>query len=176
MSYLFARVGNAPLPAWAADFDATTWGQFFLKYVIGHPAITAVRVGTSKPKNMLDNIAGGSGRLPNVATRKRMAELVDSLTKTVAVRVPTSVLERYVGEYEFANFTFVVRLNGDMLTSRRVGMPATVPETNLVPVSETRFRQDNQSGWEVEFVIDQAGGVTKVMRMGSQEIRGRRKK
>jgi aryl-alcohol dehydrogenase-like predicted oxidoreductase len=175
MSYLFARIGDAPLPAWAAEFDAKTWGQFFLKYVVSHPAVTAVRVGTSKPKHMLDNLAGGTGRLPNEATRKRMAELIDSLTRTVAVRVPTSVLERYVGEYEFANYAFVVRLDGETLTARRAGMPATVPATRLVPLSETRFIQDNLSGWEVEFVVDQAGGVTKVMRMGSQEAQGRRK-
>ena len=168
MSYLFARVGNAPLPEWAADFDARTWGQFFLKYVVSHPAVTAVRVGTSQSKHMLDNLAGGTGRLPNEATRKRMAELVDSLTRVAAVRVPTSVLERYVGEYEFPNYTVVVRLKGDTLTSQRLRLP----EFNLVPVSETRFRLGNQ---DVEFVIDPAGGVTKVIRAGSQEVRGRRK-
>jgi aryl-alcohol dehydrogenase-like predicted oxidoreductase len=175
MSYLFARIGNAQLPAWASDFDATTWAQFFLKYVISHPAVTSVRVGTSKPKNMLDNIAGGTGRLPNQATRKRMADLVDSLISEVTVSVPRSVLERYVGEYEFANYTFAVSLKGDTLTSRRVGMPMTLPEIPLVPLSQTRFRQNNLSGWEVEFIIEQAGGVTKIMRMGNQEIRGRRK-
>ena len=76
---LFRRVGTTPLPEWAAEFDATTWAQFFLKYVIGHPAVTVVRTGTSQPKHMLDNIGGGIGRLPNEATRKRMAELVASL-------------------------------------------------------------------------------------------------
>ena len=175
MSYLFARVGDTPLPAWAAEFDARTWGQFFLKYVVSHPAVTVVRVGTSQAKHMLDNIAGGTGRLPNEATRRRMAELVDSLSRVAAVRVPTSVLERYVGEYQFPSYTVVVRLKGDTLATRRVGLPATVPETNLVPVSETRFKQDNHLGWEVEFVVDEAGGVTKVMRAGSQEVRGRLK-
>lgn len=175
MSYLFARIGNASLPAWAADFDATTWAQFFLKYVVSHPAVTSVRVGTSKPRNMLDNIAGGTGRLPNQATRKRMAELVDSLITEVTVSVHRSVLERYIGEYEFPNYAFTVSLKGDTLMSRRVGLPVTVPEIPLVPLSESRFRQGNLSGWEVEFIIDQAGGVTKVMRLGDQEIRGRRK-
>jgi aryl-alcohol dehydrogenase-like predicted oxidoreductase len=75
---LFARVGNRPLPEWAADFDAKTWAQFFLKYVISHPAVTVARVGTTKAHHMLDNIGGGIGRLPNEETRKRMAALIDS--------------------------------------------------------------------------------------------------
>lgn len=76
---LFARVGNRPLPEWAADFDAQTWAQFFLKYVIGHPAVTVARVGTTKPHHMLDNIRGGIGRLPDQATRQRMAAFIDAL-------------------------------------------------------------------------------------------------
>src|SRR5918997_5720168 len=54
---LFARVGNRPVPEWAAEFDAKTWAQFFAKYVISHPAITVARVGTTKPSHMIDNIA-----------------------------------------------------------------------------------------------------------------------
>jgi aryl-alcohol dehydrogenase-like predicted oxidoreductase len=77
-SSLFGRVGTTPLPEWAADFDAGTWGQFFLKYIVSHPAVTVVRASTSQARHMLDNIGGGIGRLPNEATRKRMAELVDS--------------------------------------------------------------------------------------------------
>jgi aryl-alcohol dehydrogenase-like predicted oxidoreductase len=77
-SSLLRRAGTTPLPDWAADFDAKTWGQFFLKYVVSHPAVTVVRAGTSQPKHMLDNLAAGTGRLPDEATRKRMAELVDS--------------------------------------------------------------------------------------------------
>jgi aryl-alcohol dehydrogenase-like predicted oxidoreductase len=78
---LFARVGTRPLPEWAAEFDANTWAQFFLKYVISHPAITVARVGTTKPAHMLDNIGGGIGRLPNEAMRKRMTELIDALPR-----------------------------------------------------------------------------------------------
>jgi aryl-alcohol dehydrogenase-like predicted oxidoreductase len=77
-SRIFNRASSTPLPDWASDFDATTWAQFFLKYVISHPAVTVVRTGTSNPKHMLDNIGGGIGRLPDESTRKRMAELVDS--------------------------------------------------------------------------------------------------
>jgi aryl-alcohol dehydrogenase-like predicted oxidoreductase len=77
-SSLLRRAGTTPLPEWAADFDARSWAQFFLKYVVSHPAVTVVRAGTSQSKHMLDNLAAGMGRLPNEAMRKRMAELVDS--------------------------------------------------------------------------------------------------
>ena len=76
---LFKRASGTPLPEWAAEFDARTWAQFFLKYVVSHPAVTVARTGTTKAAHMLDNIGGGIGRLPNEAMRKRMAELVDSL-------------------------------------------------------------------------------------------------
>jgi aryl-alcohol dehydrogenase-like predicted oxidoreductase len=75
---IFKRVGTTPLPEWAAECDAKTWPQFFLKYVLSHPAVTIARTGTSNPQHMLENIGGGIGRLPNEAMRKRMAELVDS--------------------------------------------------------------------------------------------------
>jgi aryl-alcohol dehydrogenase-like predicted oxidoreductase len=83
-SSLFRRVGTTPLPEWAADLDAATWGQFFLKYVISHEAVTVVRAGTSQAKHMLDNFGGGIGRLPDAAMRKRMAELVDALPAPAA--------------------------------------------------------------------------------------------
>ncbi len=76
---LFRRVGDRPLPEWAAEFDAKSWAQFFLKFVLGHPAVTAVTPATSQPKNMLDNIGGGIGRLPDEAMRKRMSAFVDAL-------------------------------------------------------------------------------------------------
>lgn len=80
---LFKRVGNQPLPDWAAEFDAKTWAQFFLKWVIGHPAVTVVTPATSQPKNMLDNIGGGIGRVPDEAMRKKMAAFVDALPSAV---------------------------------------------------------------------------------------------
>ena len=80
---LFRRAGTTPLPEWAADLDVGTWAQFFLKYVISHPAVTVARAGTSKAKHMLDNIGGGIGRLPDEATRKRMVALVDSWPQAV---------------------------------------------------------------------------------------------
>lgn len=76
---LFARVKGRDLPEWAAEFDAATWAQFFLKFVISHPAVTVVTPATSNPRNMLDNLGGGVGRLPDAAQRRRMAELIDAL-------------------------------------------------------------------------------------------------
>jgi aryl-alcohol dehydrogenase-like predicted oxidoreductase len=76
---LFQRAGNAPVPAWASEFDAASWAQFFLKYVLGHPAVTVVTPATSKVGHMVDNLGGGAGRLPDEAARKRMAAFVDAL-------------------------------------------------------------------------------------------------
>lgn len=76
---LFQRVAGRPVPEWAADFGAKTWAQFFIKYVLAHPAVTVVTPATSKASHMIDNLGGGTGRLPGAAARKRMAELVDAL-------------------------------------------------------------------------------------------------
>ncbi len=76
---LFRRVGDQPLPEWAAEFDAKSWAQFFLKYVISHPAVTVVTPSTSQAKNMIDNLGGGAGRLPTQAMRKRMTDFIDAL-------------------------------------------------------------------------------------------------
>jgi aryl-alcohol dehydrogenase-like predicted oxidoreductase len=76
---LFRRVGDRPLPDWAAEFDARTWAQFFLKFVVAHPAVTVVTPATSQARNMLDNLGGGVGRLPDEATRRRMVAYVEAL-------------------------------------------------------------------------------------------------
>lgn len=76
---LWQRVADREPPDWAAEFDATTWAQFFIKYVVSHPAVTVVTPSTSQAKHMADNIGGGIGRLPDAATRQRMADLVDAL-------------------------------------------------------------------------------------------------
>ena len=80
-SRMWQRIGDRPLPDWAAEFDAHTWAQFMLKFVIAHPAITVATPGTSDPEHMADNLAGGRGRLPNAEQRKRMIELVESLPR-----------------------------------------------------------------------------------------------
>ena len=76
---LFRAVRGKPVPAWAAEFDATTWGQFFLKYILASEAVNCVLPGTDKPEYMVDNLNAGRGRLPDAAQRKRMVEFIDSL-------------------------------------------------------------------------------------------------
>jgi len=76
---LFRRIEGRPLPDWAAEFDAGSWAQFFIKYALGHPAVTVVTPATSQAKHMIDNLGGGTGRLPDEAMRRRMAEFIDAL-------------------------------------------------------------------------------------------------
>lgn len=76
---LWERVKGRTVPAWAAEFEANSWAQFFLKYVASHPAVTAITPATSKPANMADNMGGAVGRLPDAAMRKRMIQHVEAL-------------------------------------------------------------------------------------------------
>ena len=76
---LWQRVKGRQVPQWAQEFDASSWAQFFLKFVASHPAVTAITPATSRPKNMADNMGGAMGRLPDAATRKRMIQLVEEL-------------------------------------------------------------------------------------------------
>jgi aryl-alcohol dehydrogenase-like predicted oxidoreductase len=76
---LFGRVRGKALPAWAAEIDCASWGQFFLKFILGHPAVTCVIPGTARPEHMCDNVAAGSGRLPDESQRRRMAHYWDGL-------------------------------------------------------------------------------------------------
>jgi aryl-alcohol dehydrogenase-like predicted oxidoreductase len=72
---VLAKVKDKPLPAWAADYDVSSWAQLFLKYNISHPAVTAVIPGTTKVAHLQDNQLAGRGRLPDAAGRKRIEEL-----------------------------------------------------------------------------------------------------
>ncbi len=76
---LFNAVRGKVLPDWAAEFDAATWGQFFLKYILGEAAVTCVIPGTDKPEYMVDNLNAGRGRLPGAALRKKMTAFWESL-------------------------------------------------------------------------------------------------
>jgi aryl-alcohol dehydrogenase-like predicted oxidoreductase len=71
---LFRAAQGKPVPAWAAEFDAASWGQFFLKYILAQEAVTCVMPGTDKPEYMVDNLNAGRGRLPNAPQRKKMVE------------------------------------------------------------------------------------------------------
>jgi aryl-alcohol dehydrogenase-like predicted oxidoreductase len=172
----FNRATALPLPEWAAEFDAKTWAQFSLKYVLSHPAVIVARTGTTQAAHMLDNIGGGIGRLPNEATRKRMAALVDTLPptpvpapqvitqptqapSTPAVAVAAAIMDRYVGEYTYAaaGQTVNVRRDGDKLFMKVLG-PS--PEFPLVAQSETSFAVIWGGGGTLDFRVDGQGKVT----------------
>ena len=194
---LFKRAATTPLPEWAAEFDAKTWAQFFLKYVISHPAVIAARTGTTNAAHMLDNIGGGSGRLPNAAMRKRMAELVDTFPappppspapssgggRTViteeqaqqmkanqapGIALSAAILDRYVGEYKHV-------AAGTLVTVRREGDKLLVKvqtrgskEEHFLARSETRFVS---TPFALEFQLDAQGRVTgAIWEMGSMSI------
>ncbi len=77
---LFRAVAGKAVPEWAkAEFDAPTWGQFFLKYLLSHQAINAVLPGTDRPEYMIDNLNAGRTRLPNAAQRQRMVAFIGNL-------------------------------------------------------------------------------------------------
>jgi diketogulonate reductase-like aldo/keto reductase len=76
---IFARVKDKPLPAWAAELGCTSWGQFFLRWIISHPAVICVIPATSKPKHVADNCAAGIAPLPDVGQRQRMSAYWRSL-------------------------------------------------------------------------------------------------
>jgi aryl-alcohol dehydrogenase-like predicted oxidoreductase len=70
---LFRAVAGRELPGFATEF-AESWGQFFLKFIISHPAVTCAIPATSKPHHMADNLGAGFGNMPDAAMRKRMAD------------------------------------------------------------------------------------------------------
>ena len=76
---LFSAVSGRALPDWAAEFDARSWGQFFLKYILGHSGVTAVIPATSDPEHLVDNMGAGRGRFPDQVMRRRMEEFFDAL-------------------------------------------------------------------------------------------------
>jgi aryl-alcohol dehydrogenase-like predicted oxidoreductase len=78
-SSLFRAVRGKELPEWAKEFDANSWAQFFLKYLIANKDVTAVIPGTNKAEHMIDNLGAGRGRLPDEAMRKRMVQFFEAL-------------------------------------------------------------------------------------------------
>jgi len=75
---LFRAVAGKELPDFAKDF-ADSWGQFFLKFIISHPAVTCAIPATSKPHHMADNLGAGFGKMPDASMRQRMADYFSSL-------------------------------------------------------------------------------------------------
>jgi diketogulonate reductase-like aldo/keto reductase len=75
---LFRRVKGKPLPPWAAELGIQSWAQYFLKWIVSHPAVTCAIPGTGNPKHMQDNLGAGLGKLPNTEQRKQMVEYFDA--------------------------------------------------------------------------------------------------
>ena len=74
----FRKLGNRPLPDWAAEFDCESWAQFSLKYIMPQPAITCVLTETSNPVHMAENARAAFGRMPNDDQRARMRSVISS--------------------------------------------------------------------------------------------------
>jgi aryl-alcohol dehydrogenase-like predicted oxidoreductase len=76
---MWDRVAGHDVPEWAAEFGATSWAQFMIKFAASHPAVTVVTPATSRPHHMVDNLGAAHGRLPDAAERRRMVEYVAAL-------------------------------------------------------------------------------------------------
>lgn len=75
----FRRLAGVPLPEWTGDLGIHTWAEFSLKYILPHPAITSVLTETSNPVHMAENALAAYGRMPDAATRQRMAAYMDAI-------------------------------------------------------------------------------------------------
>jgi diketogulonate reductase-like aldo/keto reductase len=75
---LFRRVKGKALPPWAAELGIASWAQFFLKWIVSHPAVTCAIPGTGNPKHMQDNLGAGAGKLPGEKERSKMTEFFDA--------------------------------------------------------------------------------------------------
>ena len=76
---LFNAVQGKKLPAWASEFDCNSWAQFFLKYIVSHPAVTCAIPGMAKVEYVIDNLGAARGRLPDAAMRIRMEKFIDGV-------------------------------------------------------------------------------------------------
>jgi len=75
---LFRTTKNKSLPPWAAELGIASWAQYFLKWIVSHPAVTCAIPGTGNPKHMQDNLGAGLGKLPTAEQRKKMADYFDA--------------------------------------------------------------------------------------------------
>jgi diketogulonate reductase-like aldo/keto reductase len=76
---LFQKTKNRALPAWAKEYEINSWAQYFLKWIVSHPAVTCAIPGTGRPDHMKDNLAAGQGTIPDEKGRKRMTDYFDAL-------------------------------------------------------------------------------------------------
>jgi len=76
---LFQRTKSRPLPPWAKEYDINSWAQYFLKWIVSHPAVTCAIPGTGRPDHMRDNLVAGHGRVPDAKGRRRLTEYFDAL-------------------------------------------------------------------------------------------------
>ncbi len=76
---LFNAVQSKKLPPWASEFDCSSWAQFFLKYIVSHPAVTCAVPGMAKVEYIVDNLGAARGRLPDAAMRVRMEKFIDGV-------------------------------------------------------------------------------------------------
>ena len=76
---LFKAVQGKKLPEWAGEFDCQSWPQFFLKYIVSHPAITCAVPGMARPEYVVDNLGAARGRLPDGAARRKMEQFIDNV-------------------------------------------------------------------------------------------------
>jgi aryl-alcohol dehydrogenase-like predicted oxidoreductase len=76
---MFRKVRGKTLPPWAVELGIASWAQYFLKWIVSHPAVTCAIPGTGNAEHMKDNMGAAHGPLPDAAARKRMAEYFDTL-------------------------------------------------------------------------------------------------
>lgn len=76
---LFNAVQGKKLPEWASEFDCRSWAQFFLKYIVSHPAVTCAVPGMARAEYVVDNLGAARGRLPDAAMRRRMEQFIDNV-------------------------------------------------------------------------------------------------
>jgi len=76
---LFSHVKGKPLPAWAAELGIRSWAQYFLKWIVSHPALTCAIPATARPEHIRDNVAAGFDPLPDASARRKMGEYFDAV-------------------------------------------------------------------------------------------------
>jgi len=75
---IFGKSRAHELPPLAAELDCTSWAQFFLKFIVGHPAVTCIIPATDKADHMTDNMRANFGRVPDAAQREEMLRIFAS--------------------------------------------------------------------------------------------------